>query len=83
MIRRYDEIISDKANKTAIKELYEYMRRFIEEKKVKDIQGGIQKQFEQVNTTLDGLNETMKFVSENIAKDIHTAVRRATASLKA
>ena len=25
----------------------------------------------------------MKFVSENIAKDIHTAVRRATASLKA
>lgn len=29
MIRRYDEIMSDKANKTAIKEIYEYMRHFV------------------------------------------------------
>lgn len=32
---------------------------------------------------MDGLNDTLKFVSENIAKDIHSSVRRATASLKA
>lgn len=37
MIRRYDEVLSDKAGKTAIKEIYEHMRRFIESKAVKDI----------------------------------------------
>jgi hypothetical protein len=37
VIRRYDEIISDKASKTSIKELYEYVRRFIETKKVTEI----------------------------------------------
>ena len=41
VIRRYDEIISEKASKTSIKELYEFIRRFIETKKVQDIQLGI------------------------------------------
>ena len=83
MIRRYDEIMSDKANKTAIKEIYEYMRHFVKQDKIKEMQTGFTKQFETLKGEMDGLNDTLKFVSENIAKDIHTSVRRATASLKA
>jgi hypothetical protein len=46
MIRRYDEIISDKANKTAIKEIYELMRHFIKMDKLKEFQTNIDKRFE-------------------------------------
>lgn len=82
VIRRYDEIISEKASKTSIKELYEFVRRFIESKKVQEIEAGIQKQFDVINEQLASQTETLKFVSENIEKNIHTAVRRATAALK-
>lgn len=29
MVRRYDEILSEKANKATIKEIYEQMRHFV------------------------------------------------------
>lgn len=48
VIRRYDEIISEKASKTSIKELYEFIRRYIETKKVQEIQHGIQLQFDTI-----------------------------------
>lgn len=83
MIRRYDEIMSDKANKTAIKEIYEVMRNYVRQEKIKEITTGFQKQFDGMKEHIESLNNTLKFVNENINKDIHTAVRRATASLKA
>ncbi len=83
MIRRYDEVISDKANKTAIKEIYEVMRNYPRNEKIKEIQGGFQKQVDGLKEEMETINSTLKFVSDNINKDIHTAVRRATASLKA
>ena len=83
MIRRYDEVLSDKANKTAIKEVYEQLRKFVTLDKVKELQAGMTRQFEEVHESQEQLAETLKLLNDQIAKDIHTAVRRATATLKA
>jgi len=37
MIRRYDEIMSEKANKSAIKEIYEHMKGLAKEIKIKEV----------------------------------------------
>lgn len=37
MIRRYDEIMSEKANKSAIKEIYEHMKSLAKEIKIKEV----------------------------------------------
>ena len=46
MIRRYDEVMSDKASKTAIKEIYELMRHFVKMDKIKEVQFTAGRQFE-------------------------------------
>lgn len=43
VIRRYDEVISDKANKGAIKEIHEILKQYIKTEKVTKIQDGIAK----------------------------------------
>ena len=48
MIRRYDEIMSEKASKTAIKEIYEVMRHFVRHEKIKEVQTQTAKEFETV-----------------------------------
>ncbi len=48
MIRRYDEVISDKASKTAIKEIYEVMRHFVKIPTLKEVQAATAKDFEDV-----------------------------------
>ena len=53
MIRRYDEIISEKANKTAVKEVYEIMRNFIKIDKLKEFSATIDKKFESVLAAQD------------------------------
>lgn len=45
MIRRYDEVISDKANKSAIKDVYEAMKPLVRTADLRKIQDGIQNQF--------------------------------------
>jgi hypothetical protein len=37
MIRRYDEIMSEKASKSTIKEIYEVMRNFVRHEKIKEV----------------------------------------------
>ena len=41
MIRRYDEVISDKASKRAITEIYEAMKPFVKQDQLRRVQDGI------------------------------------------
>jgi hypothetical protein len=45
VIRRYDEVISDKASKSAIKDVYDAMKPFVKNDFLKKVQEGIQSQF--------------------------------------
>lgn len=47
VIRRYDEVISDKASKKAISDVYEAMKPLVREGTLKKVQEGIQAQFEE------------------------------------
>lgn len=70
MIRRYDEVISDKANKGSIKEIHEILKQYVKTERLTKIQEGIAKQFEEAETKHEKLNGTLKYVSDNINKDI-------------
>lgn len=83
MIRRYDEVMSEKASKTAIKEIYEVMRNYARQERIKEVHNALNKQIDTLREQMETLDNTLKFVSENINKDIHTAVRRAIATIKA
>ncbi len=83
MIRRYDEVISDKASKSAIKDVYEAMKPFVKQDQLRKVQDGIQGQFEEAIERHEKLKQTLDFVSDNVTKEIHTAVRRSVANLKA
>ena len=47
------------------------------------MQDGIQHQFEEALERHEKLRQTLDFVSDNVTKEIHTAVRRSVANLKA
>jgi hypothetical protein len=83
MIRRYDEVISDKANKSAIKDVYEAMKPLVRTADLRKIQDGIQNQFQEALDRHEKLRQTLDFVSDNVTKEIHSAVRRSVANLKA
>eukprot|EP00347_Sterkiella_histriomuscorum_P007561 403348445 len=83
MIRRYDEVLLEKANKMAIKEVYEtmaanYVKNKPYDESYSEHEQKLQKLFEETKEMRDNL----QIITENINKDIHSAVRRATTQLK-
>lgn len=84
MIRRYDEVITEKANKLAIKEVYEHLPVTYVKSKSYDEEYSLHKsQIEQLFEEAKQMKENLQVITENIGKDIHAAVRRATTTLKA
>ena len=49
MIRRYDEVLLGKANKTSIKEIHEHFKLFSKITSIKKMQEDIDNRFEEVN----------------------------------
>jgi vancomycin resistance protein YoaR len=70
MLRRYDEVLTEKANKTAIKELQEHMKIFVKQEKLVKVQGEIDSQFEEVKKQQENLKNTLHYLSESINTEI-------------
>ncbi|CDW75242.1 UNKNOWN [Stylonychia lemnae] len=79
MIRRYDEIISDKANKVAINEIYQYVNEtFVKQNPYNTQHEESSKKIDQLFINLSDLKDTLQVITEGITRDIHQAVKKAT-----
>lgn len=78
MIRRYDEVISQKASKLELDKIILDLKKvprweqFVEQNAKTEIH------FKESHAEMGKMQETMRTLNENIAKDIFSAVRRAT-----
>jgi uncharacterized protein YeeX (DUF496 family) len=83
MIRRYDEVLLEKANKTSIKDIHENLKLYSRKSKIEKMQTDIDTKFDEVSHKHENLQATLKYLSENINKEIQSAVRKSAATLKA
>lgn len=81
IIRRYDEVIAEKASKTTVLEVYQYIKSYLLEEKHLQYKDENEKDKKNFKNDLDQLKLMLTTLSENIGKDIFAAVRRATASI--
>ena len=83
MIRRYDEVLLNKANKTSIKEIHEHFKLFSKITSIQKMQLDIDQKFEEVHHNHETLQGTLKYLSESVNKEIQSAVRKSAAAAKA
>ena len=80
---RYDEILSSKANKMALDEMFNYATStYLKQTVYTREQDTVNLSLGKLLDETKSLRETLQLVSDNIQKDIHTAVRRSTVTLK-
>lgn len=82
IIRRYDEILAEKASKTSVKEIYEHFNIYVKETPYTEFKALNLQKFSKLDEDIKKLNDLLQTLNENIGKDIFAAVRRATASLQ-
>lgn len=78
IIRRYDEVVAQKASKTTIAEIYEHLKEFIDNNKFLTFKSENNGKFVKISEEMGKINEVLQTINESIGKDIHSAVRRAT-----
>lgn len=81
MIRRFDEVISEKASKQDLRELAKQVSTYT---KAVDFEENIEETNRKIFATNDKLVELEKMIDvmgRNVSKDIYSAVRRATSHL--
>eukprot|EP00347_Sterkiella_histriomuscorum_P010846 403374700 len=81
IVRRFDEIVSDKANKQNIKEVYQHITQYTLNTDFKFIKQQLNEKFNDNQRKIQEVEEMIDILGKNISKDIYAAVRRATLHL--
>ena len=83
MITRYDEVIAQKANKTALIGVEVKCREsFVKKDDHEEQATKMNEQLNEHGVQIDKLNQTMQILNENLTKDIHTAVRKVAKQME-
>jgi|JI10StandDraft_1071094.scaffolds.fasta_scaffold210603_4 hypothetical protein len=78
MIRRYDEVISTKASKLELDKIFLELKKVPRWEQFNEQNAKTEIHFKENHAEMTKVQETMRTLNENIAKDIFSAVRRAT-----
>ena len=76
-------MISEKVSKTALLEMSKEMKELANKQMLKEVEEKGERKVVELKEEIRKLNELLVVVSENINKDIHSAVKKATTSLQA
>ena len=83
MIRRYDEVITTKANKVVITEIYEYFTQFLLKDLFYSNMDAATTKLTKLDKELTALDKYTKVLYDTIQKEIYTLVKRAMGPMKA
>ncbi|CDW86627.1 UNKNOWN [Stylonychia lemnae] len=81
IIRRFDEILTDKASKQNIKEIYQHITLFTESTDFNMFRIQINEKFLENKNKIKEVEDMIDILGKNVSKDIYAAVRRATQHL--
>ena len=82
MLRRYDEVMLDKANKTSLLELEKKCNdKFAKKRFYEDMNEGIENKLKEQQEQITKLTDTVKELNANLSKEIHSAVRRVATNI--
>jgi hypothetical protein len=77
MVRRFDEVLSDKASKSAVSELqYNVDQQFVKKRFWDRLQSEIQETMEKQQATMKMMSDSVKTFEQNMSQEVDTAVKR-------
>lgn len=78
MVRRFDEVLSDKASKMAIHELEFFIEaRYVQKRYWDKLQEEINKTVETQQQTVKVMQESVRMFEANMSEEINTAVKKS------
>ena len=81
IIRRFDEVILEKASKSHIKELHDLIKLLPTAQEVQDVKKYCNDNFDKDRAKFSRLEEGIDLLGKSISKEILNAVKKATAHL--
>lgn len=83
IIRRFDEIINEKANKVAINDVYEHLSsKYVSDSNFKDKIQLQDDKIQELNSTVENLEDTFQKLNNVIDMEIKSAIRKQMSSFK-
>ena len=82
-MRRFDEVLLDKASKVNIEELLHSLSKYTPRADFLVFQGDVLSQISSNSLKTTSLEDLIDLLGKNISKDIYAAVRKATQHLQA
>lgn len=77
ILRRFDEVLSDKASKSQLIEIgYEFQQSYVKKQYWEKLQSEIQQTMEKQQTTMKQMAESVKIFEVNMGEEVNDAVRR-------
>lgn len=83
MLSRYDEVMAQKANKTALIGVeIKCKETFVKKDDLAEQSKDVKDRLDGHDSRIQRLDKTMEILNENLTKDIHTAVRKVAKQME-
>lgn len=76
IIRRYDEVISDKASKIAIKEIYGHFNKYLSMTEYCQLSSSFESEFSHIKSTVESFQDSLQKMNEVVEMEIKSSVRK-------
>ena len=78
IIRRFDEVLLDKASKVSVQEVYEYTTRFLEKAPFMEHLNASEQRHRGHGEEMERMNDLIQTINENLNRESNVAVKKAT-----